>query len=311
MNNLTQNSGFLNPTNFEQAMTLAEMLSQSDLVPKNYKGKQFDIVVAMQMGYEVGLKPLQALQNISVVNGKPTLWGDAVVAICQGSGMLEDITEEVTDDYAKVTVKRVGQEPHSVTFSREDAQKAGLWGKSGTWQQYPKRMMKNRARAFALRDKFADVLSGFGITEEEKDRVIDEVKAPKDVTPQSAPQGLNALVNNAVAKLDASEDAVDVAKLADDIAKADNNDKLANLAATISKHRDAGKISDEERLELIDVYKKRNLYFSLTNDVKQATLDSGNEVRALLHSKRASLSEEDFATLDGMLDDVLNGQAGV
>lgn len=89
MNNLTQNSGFLNPTNFEQAMTLAEMLSQSDLVPKNYKGKQFDIVVAMQMGYEVGLKPLQALQNISVVNGKPTLWGDAVVAICQGSGMLE------------------------------------------------------------------------------------------------------------------------------------------------------------------------------------------------------------------------------
>lgn len=172
-------------------------------------------------------------------------------------------------------------------------------------------MMKNRARAFALRDKFADVLSGFGITEEEKDRVIDEVKAPKDVTPQSAPQGLNALVNNAVAKLDASEDAVDVAKLADDIAKADNNDKLANLAATISKHRDAGKISDAERLELIDAYKKRNLYFSLTNDVKQATLDSGNQVRALLHSKRASLSEEDFATLDVMLDDVLNRQAEV
>lgn len=187
-------SGFVSLTNMDEAFQFANMLSQSGMVPKIYTGKPADIVIAMQMGSELGLKPLQSLQNIAVVNGRPTIWGDAVVAICQNSGLLEDIQEEVTDSYATVTVTRTGQSPHTVTFSMDDAKKAGLAGKAGPWSQYPKRMMKNRARAFALRDKFADVLSGFGITEEEKDRVLDVTPSRQDRVVSPVNASINALL---------------------------------------------------------------------------------------------------------------------
>lgn len=189
---VTPQSGFVSLSNMDEAFAFANMLSQSGMVPKIYTGKPADIVIAMQMGSEIGLKPLQSLQNIAVVNGRPTIWGDAVIAICQNSGLLEDITEIVTDTEATVTVTRSGQEPHSVTFSMEDAKKAGLAGKAGPWTQYPKRMMKNRARAFALRDKFADVLSGFGITEEEKDRVLDVTPSRSSANVSSINSSINA-----------------------------------------------------------------------------------------------------------------------
>lgn len=188
-----QKDGFVNLNSLDDAFQFANMLAQSAMVPKMYAGKPADIVIAMQMGFELGLKPLQSLQNIAVVNGRPTVWGDAVVAICQKSGLLDDITEVVTDTEASVTVTRTGQAPHTVTFSMDDAKKAGLAGKAGPWTQYPKRMMKNRARAFALRDKFADVLSGLGITEEEKDRVLDVT--PRHATPKATNAGVSALLN--------------------------------------------------------------------------------------------------------------------
>lgn len=191
---VTPQSGFVSLSNMDEAFAFANMLSQSGMVPKIYTGKPADIVIAMQMGSELGLKPLQSLQNIAVVNGRPTIWGDAVIAICQSSGLLEDITEVVTDTEATVTVKRTGQEPHTVTFSMEDAKKAGLSGKAGPWTQYPKRMMKNRARAFALRDKFADVLNGFGITEEEKDRVVDVTPSRSTHKASASSASINSLL---------------------------------------------------------------------------------------------------------------------
>lgn len=190
----TQQSGFINPTNYQEAYQFSQMLANSNLVPPNFKGKPEEILIAMQMGSELGLKPLQSLQSVAVINNRPTIWGDSLVAICQGSGLLQDITEEVTDEYATVTVTRTGQEPHSVTFSKKDAETAKLWGKAGPWTQYPKRMMKNRARAFALRDKFADVLSGFGITEEEKDRVLDVTPSRSTHKASASSASINSLL---------------------------------------------------------------------------------------------------------------------
>lgn len=190
----TQQSGFINPTNYQEAYQFSQMLANSNLVPPNFKNKPEEILIAMQMGSELGLKPLQSLQSIAVIGNKPTIWGDSLVAICQGSGLLQDITEEVTDEYATVTVIRTGQDPHSVTFTKKDAETAKLWGKSGPWTQYPKRMMKNRARAFALRDKFADVLSGFGITEEEKDRVLDVTPSRSTHKASASSASINSLL---------------------------------------------------------------------------------------------------------------------
>src|SRR5881396_792205 len=95
MNELsTQRKSFdLSPQNFEQAITFAGYLADSDLVPKEFKGKPGNCLVAMQWGMELGLKPLQAIQNLAIINGRPSLWGDAVIALVRSSSTCEYVIE--------------------------------------------------------------------------------------------------------------------------------------------------------------------------------------------------------------------------
>ena len=132
--------------------------------------KPEQVMCAIMHGQALGLNAMQAAQGIAVINGRPTAWGDTLVAVVRASGLLEYMTEKVENGVATCTVKRKGEpEPCVVTFSMEDAKKAGLAGKQGPWTQYPSRMLKLRARAFALRDTFADVLRGVAFREEVAD----------------------------------------------------------------------------------------------------------------------------------------------
>ena len=156
----------LSPQTFEQALTFCDYLADSDLVPKDFKGKPANCLIAMQWGAELGLKPLQALQNLAIINGRPALWGDAVIALVRSSPLCEYVNESDDGKTATCAVKRRGEPEQVRTFSMADAQAAGLSGKSGPWTQYPKRMRQMRARAFALRDVFPDVLRGLAVAEE-------------------------------------------------------------------------------------------------------------------------------------------------
>lgn len=153
------------------------MIANSDMVPKEYKGKASNVLVAMQYGSEIGLAPLQALQSVAVINGRPCLWGDGALAVVQASPNYESHKEWIEGQgdarTAYCQIKRKGQEHHTSAFSVGDAKKAGLWGKVGPWQQYPDRMLKMRSRGFALRDRFADALKGIGIAEEVMDTPLD------------------------------------------------------------------------------------------------------------------------------------------
>lgn len=165
------------PKSLGEGMKLAEMMASSDLVPPAYKGKAGNVIIAMQMGYEVGLKPMQAIQNISVINGRPCIWGDALLAIVQGSGKLKYIKEWEEGDVSYCETQRDGYpEPYRNSFSDADAKAAGLLGKAGPWQTNKRRMRQMRARSFNLRDQFADVLKGLSVAEEVQDY-------PVNVTP--------------------------------------------------------------------------------------------------------------------------------
>jgi hypothetical protein len=178
----------LTPRNLQEAFQLSEMLAQSEMVPKDYRGKPANILVAVQWGHEVGLKPLQALQNIAVINGRPSLWGDALVALVRNSPLCEFIIE--TTDAAGTAfcqVKRRGEPEQVRSFSDADAKQAGLLGKDGPWKTNPKRMKQMRARAFALRDVFADVLKGMAMAEELMDLPIEAVATPAGQLAGAAP----------------------------------------------------------------------------------------------------------------------------
>ncbi len=159
----------LSPQTFEQALQFCDYLADSDLVPKDFRGKAANCLIAIQWGSELGLKPLQALQNLAIINGRPALWGDAVIALVRSSPLCEYITESDDGHTAVCRVKRRGEAEEFRTFSMDDAKLAGLSGKQGPWVQYPKRMRQMRARAFALRDVFPDVLRGMPIAEEVMD----------------------------------------------------------------------------------------------------------------------------------------------
>ena len=193
MSNLVS-QGFA-PATLDEAMKFSEMLAKSSMVPRQYQGKAEDVLVACQWGREIGLAPMQALQNIAVINGKPSVYGDAAMALVQASPVCEDIEEFIEGEgtpnpVAVCIAKRKGRKPVKATFSVEDAKRAGLWGKQGPWQAYPKRMMQMRARGFALRDAFPDVLKGL-ITAEEAQDYPDQ--PAKDITPARPANPLDAL----------------------------------------------------------------------------------------------------------------------
>lgn len=156
-------------------MQFARMVATSDLAPKDYRGKPANVFIAVQMGREIGLSPMHALQAICVINGRPTVYGDALLAIVRASGAMEAHDERwdgvpFEDDYRAIaTTTRVGMAPHVAAFSVADAKQAKLWRKAGPWTDYPKRMLMWRARAWALRDVYGDKLAGMHVTEEFRD----------------------------------------------------------------------------------------------------------------------------------------------
>lgn len=149
----------------------------SRLAPKDFSTPEA-VMVAVQHGAELGLAPMQSLQSICVINGRPSVWGDAAAALCRAHPECVDIIEEIGDDSATCTVKRKGCLDVKRTFTVADATKAGLWKKSGPWTQYPKRMLQMRARSWALRDAFPDALKGVGIREEVQDYQRAETAKP-------------------------------------------------------------------------------------------------------------------------------------
>lgn len=177
------------PQDFEGAWRIASAVCKAGMAPRGLETAE-KAMVAIMHGLEVGLTPMNALQSIAVVNGRPTIWGDGAIGLVRGSGLLEWMEETVTGEGDKMvatcTVKRKGEpQPTKGEFSAADAKTAGLWNKQGPWQQYPKRMLKMRARAFTLRDGFADVLKGLSIKEEVED--FHETAAPADEPPAPPP----------------------------------------------------------------------------------------------------------------------------
>lgn len=181
-----------------------QLAHESRLAPKCFDSPQA-ILIAVHFGLEIGLKPIQALQSIAVINGRPTLWGDGAMALVKAHPSFVDCEETFNAEgtEAKCVIKRKDQTPVVRTFSIADAKLAGLWGKSGPWTQYPRRMLQMRARSWAMRDAFPDALRGAGVREEQEDthpvksaqaRVVDDVVFPDEPTnsepPKSEPEQL-------------------------------------------------------------------------------------------------------------------------
>lgn len=195
----------------EDGYRVAELILKSGMAPRGFKTPA-QVLVAISYGRELGFKPVQSLSMIAVVEGKPALHSDGIPALVFRSGLLESMeieeggdNDDFSDAYCLVTVKRKGVGGHFFgQFCAADAKRAGLWGKDN-WKKYPRRMLLNRARTFALRDGFPDVLLG-AVT---ADEVPPESPAFESGAVQP-PSDLDALMDASAAEPIATRDVEDV-----------------------------------------------------------------------------------------------------
>lgn len=233
------------PTSFDQAMSLAEIIVRSKLAPNLATKEQAFMVLAT--GSELGLSAMQSIRSINIIEGKPAVSADLLVALVHKSGKAKCFKEiESTDKKSVWRAQRVDEdEPTVFEFTIEDAKRANLTNKK-VWQSYPKQMLSHRARAALARKVFPDVILGVYTTEE-----LEPTATPARFTPTPEVETKPAPVNDVQ---DAEYEDVPSEPLADprDLFGAISDlDKLKELANELS----AKKIY--ERGELTKAYAAR------------------------------------------------------
>jgi len=183
----------LMPRSLQEKVEMAKYLAQSGLMPGGLQTPA-QVLVALQMGHELGLSPMIAVNNIAVINGRPSLSSSIMDAIVMNrpdyAGRSIKFEGEGETRSCTVTVQRkIGEnvETFEGYFSMRMAKDAGLLDKKGeVWKHYPDRMLKARASGYADKDGWPDALAGM-ISQEEAESIPPE---PRDVTPKKAPDSV-------------------------------------------------------------------------------------------------------------------------
>jgi hypothetical protein len=153
----------------------AKALAQSDLLPREFRGKPANVLVAIGYGEALGLSPMIALNGISVINGKPSLSAQLQSALVRRAGHKLNVVGDATKATAVLIRHDDPTERHTATWTMDRAKRAGL-DQGTAWKSYPESMLAARAITEVIRNAASDVLLGVAYTPEELGN-IDDVPA--------------------------------------------------------------------------------------------------------------------------------------
>ena len=166
------------------------------------------------------------------------------------------------------------------TFSYEDAKRAGLWGKQGPWTQYPQRMAQMRARSWAVRDAFPDLLRGISVYEEQQD-CIEKTVTPVSKTMVDIGSKAEALLNHLKAQSAAEpveisetieeDPTILVHSIVDQINEANNEAQLMSIA------EQAKTLSEADQAIARDAYKQKLATLRGVEHSEHEIVDNTNE----------------------------------
>jgi hypothetical protein len=149
----------------DEAYRLSQALATANLMPNTLRGKPADVLAILLYGQDLGLSPMQAVQGIYVVNGRPSLSAQTWLALARQRGHRVTVREH-TDDRCTVHFRRGDSgEEHTSTFTYEEAQRANLASKD-VWKQYRRNMLLARAVANGMRFIAPEVALGFNTPDE-------------------------------------------------------------------------------------------------------------------------------------------------
>ena len=196
----------LMPQTQEAKYQMAGVLCKSGLIPSGLNTAE-KVFVALQWGHELGLTPMVAVNNIAVINGKPTLSADIMCAVVKRSPEYGGIKWiEMSDKKAECEITRIlpngEKETQRSCFTIEDAQNAGLAGRD-VWKKYTKRMLKHRCLSYGLKDMFPDLLAGLYDPEEMES--IQPTTTEKNITPAETKTELKNVTQEPSAEVIESE----------------------------------------------------------------------------------------------------------
>lgn len=177
-------------TTIQSQKEYAEILSASNLLPRAYQKQPANVFTAMAMGEALGLKPIEAINSINVIQGKPALSAELMGAMVRRAGHKLRITCTKNPPTATATLIRKDDPdaPFTVTWDEKAAARAGLWMSTPSWQKYPDQMMRARAITEVCRMGAADALSGFYTAEELGGEPQDPLAFSPVVEPVRAPE---------------------------------------------------------------------------------------------------------------------------
>lgn len=147
----------------DEVKSYAEIARRAGILPRDLSEVAATAVILI--GKEIGIPPFQALRSISFIGGRVVLSVQLQLALARKQANVELKVDSETDDAVTVTLKRAS-EGVTVSYTLADAKRAGLVRAGGTWEKFPRQMLRWRAIGDALRLIAPDVVMGL-VDEEE------------------------------------------------------------------------------------------------------------------------------------------------
>jgi hypothetical protein len=151
----------------------ASELIKSNFLPASIKTPEQAMMIILK-GRELGIPPIQALSQIAVIQGKPTMSAELMLSQIMRLHPRTKISfPERSNEVCTVKVQRYGCEPSVFSYTIGDAEKAGLLAKD-SWRKYPRAMLHARAVSEMARSLFPDAISGVSYTPEEMGKEVND-----------------------------------------------------------------------------------------------------------------------------------------
>ena len=182
----------INSASMDDLARVVTAIADTEFVPKVLRQRPGAILAAILYGRALGLDGMVALREVHVIDGTPSLSATAILGQIRAAGHSVTIEEAAAHCIAHGRRADNGDE-HTATFSRDDAERAGLLGKAN-WVKYERAMLRSRAVTELARALFSDTFAGLSVytAEEVGAGDVDPEGEPLDVEPEGEPSAQEA-----------------------------------------------------------------------------------------------------------------------